>query len=278
MSSVSALAPAIRSILMDPGTDLSSVSAKRVRKQLVSRRKLAISEDFVQEHKEEIDELIGRVFETVSVERGGVDAAPSPPSSSQQRTDEVVSSPAKRKRGHSNEYEDGTEMEDDTIPAKKPKAKSRSLTDEELARQLSVELNSNPSRRSGGKPAGRSPKKVKKSRDTIDDDSDALSDGSDGGRPAKKKSSWGKKKSTNGTSTGGGAKGGYQKELILSQELGDVCHTDRLSRPQVVKRLWEYIREHKLQNPENRKKILCDTKLRAVFKQDSVDMFTMNNY
>ena len=49
-----------------------------------------------------------------------------------------------------------------------------------------------------------------------------------------------------------------------------------MSRPQVVKKLWEYIRRHELQNPLNRKEIICDDALRAVFAVDKIDMFRMN--
>lgn len=51
---------------------------------------------------------------------------------------------------------------------------------------------------------------------------------------------------------------------------------ERLSRPQVVKKLWEYIRQHELQNPSNKKEIICDDALRAVFAVDKIDMFRMN--
>ena len=49
-----------------------------------------------------------------------------------------------------------------------------------------------------------------------------------------------------------------------------------MSRPQVVKRLWEYIKEHNLQDPMDKRSIICDDKLRAVFNRDRVDMFKMN--
>lgn len=51
---------------------------------------------------------------------------------------------------------------------------------------------------------------------------------------------------------------------------------EKLSRPQVVKKLWEYIRQHGLQNPSNKKEIICDDALRAVFAVDKIDMFRMN--
>jgi upstream activation factor subunit UAF30 len=55
-----------------------------------------------------------------------------------------------------------------------------------------------------------------------------------------------------------------------------VVGTDKLSRPQVVKQLWVYIRGHQLQNPENKREILCDDKFRAVFNTDKIDQFKMN--
>lgn len=50
----------------------------------------------------------------------------------------------------------------------------------------------------------------------------------------------------------------------------------KLSRPQVVKQLWVYIKGNTLQNPENKREILCDDKLRLVFNVDKIDMFKMN--
>ena len=44
----------------------------------------------------------------------------------------------------------------------------------------------------------------------------------------------------------------------------------------VVKKLWEYIKSNDLQNPKDRREILCDDKLRALFGLDSVKMFQMN--
>lgn len=49
-----------------------------------------------------------------------------------------------------------------------------------------------------------------------------------------------------------------------------------MSRPQTVKRIWVYIKENKLQDPNDGRHIICDDKLRAVFKTDKVHMFTMN--
>lgn len=50
----------------------------------------------------------------------------------------------------------------------------------------------------------------------------------------------------------------------------------QLSRPQVVKKIWEYIKANELQDPSDKRQILCDEKLQSVFKTDKVHMFTMN--
>lgn len=50
----------------------------------------------------------------------------------------------------------------------------------------------------------------------------------------------------------------------------------QLSRPQVVKKLWEHIKGNDLQDPENKRQILCDDKMQAIFKVPKVDMFQMN--
>jgi chromatin remodeling complex protein RSC6 len=55
-----------------------------------------------------------------------------------------------------------------------------------------------------------------------------------------------------------------------------VVGVDKLSRPQVVKKLWEYIHGHALQNPSNKREIICDDAMRAVFATDKIDMFRMN--
>jgi upstream activation factor subunit UAF30 len=47
------------------------------------------------------------------------------------------------------------------------------------------------------------------------------------------------------------------------------------SRPDIVKIVWEYIKEKDLQDPKNRRNILADDKLRLIFTFP-LNMFTMN--
>ena len=44
---------------------------------------------------------------------------------------------------------------------------------------------------------------------------------------------------------------------------------------QVVKRLWEYIKAHDLQNPKDKRKIVLDERLRTLFKPP-LNMLNMN--
>lgn len=66
--------------------------------------------------------------------------------------------------------------------------------------------------------------------------------------------------------------------LSLSPELASVVGSETMARPQIVKSLWEYIREHDLQDPSNKRHIIFDDKLRSVFQRDSVTMFSMNKF
>jgi len=71
------------------------------------------------------------------------------------------------------------------------------------------------------------------------------------------------------------ANSALMKPLKLSAELEAVIGAGPLSRGEVIKKLWEYIKKHDLQNPENRRNILADEKLKAVFGKDEVTMFEM---
>jgi upstream activation factor subunit UAF30 len=67
--------------------------------------------------------------------------------------------------------------------------------------------------------------------------------------------------------------------LQPSQELAAVVGSAPLPRPEVVSKVWEYIRKHKLQNPQNKREIMADEKLQAVFGgRNKVSMFEMNKY
>ena len=69
-----------------------------------------------------------------------------------------------------------------------------------------------------------------------------------------------------------------QKPLQPSKELAAVVGAEPLPRGAVVSKIWDYIKKHDLQNPENRREILADDTLEAVFGKKKVTMFEMNKY
>ena len=65
------------------------------------------------------------------------------------------------------------------------------------------------------------------------------------------------------------------KPLAVSAELAAVVGQGPLPRSEVVKQLWAYIKKHGLQDPQNKRNIKADDKLRKVFGKDEVNMFEM---
>ncbi|SCU83883.1 LAMI_0C05160g1_1 [Lachancea mirantina] len=66
-----------------------------------------------------------------------------------------------------------------------------------------------------------------------------------------------------------------QRKLQLSPELQQFLGEKQLARTQVVKKVWDHIKEHDLQNPEDRREIICDDAMSQIFGP-KVSMFAMN--
>ncbi|KAL7527058.1 hypothetical protein ACHAWF_002024 [Thalassiosira exigua] len=78
---------------------------------------------------------------------------------------------------------------------------------------------------------------------------------------------------------GGGGGGGLSAEKEISAELADFLQCGRhMARTAIVKSMWDYIKENDLQNPDNKREILLDPRMKAVFGVDSFTMFSMNKY
>jgi chromatin remodeling complex protein RSC6 len=65
------------------------------------------------------------------------------------------------------------------------------------------------------------------------------------------------------------------KPMTLSPELEAVIGKGPLSRGEVVKKIWDYIKKHDLQNPANKRNIFADDKLMPLFGKKEVTMFEM---
>jgi len=203
----STLEPQIHQILSAPGTDLATISAKRVRRQLLEVDP-ALTADFLKENKEGVDFVISKVFEKVSK---GINVGSSEEMEGPETVTQEGEESKKRKQDYDsrNGGEEEDEEDEDGTPSLKraKKARKKELSDAELARKLSNEINGR-SRRATNK--GRSssngtPKKggrTRKSAATVDSDESSDEDG--GKKPSKRKSG-----------RTGAAKGGFAKEYAL---------------------------------------------------------------
>jgi chromatin remodeling complex protein RSC6 len=80
------------------------------------------------------------------------------------------------------------------------------------------------------------------------------------------------------TATPRKAGGGLARPVQPSPELSDIVGKDPLPRSEVVSKVWDHIRKNNLQNPQNKREILADDKLKKIFGKDSCTMFEMNKH
>ncbi|KAL8826168.1 MAG: hypothetical protein Q9170_007507 [Blastenia crenularia] len=170
----------------------------------------------------------------------------------------------------------------DVVDAAQPKKKrKRSPVDEDAAFAAKLQAEENGRARStrGGGPKKAAPVKKKKTpKKKTADRVDAADDSDLDSEPAEKK-----------INRSGGFHVSHnfraklavadlkQKPLTLSAPLSALLDGElQLSRPQTVKRIWKYVRKHDLQEPSDKRWIRCDDALKAVFKTERVNMFTMN--
>ena len=67
-----------------------------------------------------------------------------------------------------------------------------------------------------------------------------------------------------------------RKPMQLSADLEAVIGKGPMSRGEVVKQIWVYIKKHDLQNPSNKRNIIADEKLLPLFGgKKEVTMFEM---
>ncbi|KAI8935937.1 hypothetical protein NX059_007444 [Plenodomus lindquistii] len=248
-------------------SDINTISAKRIRKALQERVDSDLSEQ-----KDQITALILRRFDKFNAEQNG-SSEPSEPSdpipsvengTKASNGDTSDHSTLKRSPGDDSAL---SELDDAPRPNKKVK-KSRAVAEDDdaaFAARLQAEENArlrstrggNTKRRAAPKKAEKKTKKKSATRVKDEDDSNANSDSG-----AEKKSP--------------SRKGGFHKPMALSPALSELLGETQLSRPQTVKKIWEYVKQRDLQDPADKRQIRCDDAMRAVFKQDRVHMFTMN--
>lgn len=67
----------------------------------------------------------------------------------------------------------------------------------------------------------------------------------------------------------------FMKPLTPSAHLAAVVGATPMPRTEVVKKLWEYIKTHNLQDAANKRMINADDKLEPIFGKAQVSMFEM---
>jgi len=68
----------------------------------------------------------------------------------------------------------------------------------------------------------------------------------------------------------------FMKPVQPDAKLAAVIGSEPVSRTDITRKLWDYIRSHNLQDPENKTFIRADDKLKEVFNgKDRVSMFEM---
>jgi len=260
----------IQDILKD--ADLDNTSAKKVRMQLQEKLDCDLTE-----RKKEVDELVMEVIdeqtqddEEEEQEEESESEEDSPPKKkkavAKRKTKKAESESGSEYSAEASDDDDddeeaapsdggGSDYEPDEpvrIGRGKPtksKAKGRRNSDDE----------SSGEEWSGARKKGGVKGRKKRAGDSSDDDSDYE-------KPKKKRKA------------GGGGGGGYTAPVKLSENLADIVGGDEMPRHEVVKRMWAYIKDNKLQDPKNKQFIKCDEKLSKVIPTKKFRGFGMVKY
>lgn len=198
---------------------MTTISAKRVRRALLELDS-TLTPEFLKENKEDVDKIIGVVFEEIQEQAtGGCEEV-------REESENAVRDSRKRKQEEeppTEEWRQKQEEKDDSPPTKKAKKAVKNGNelsgDAELARQLSSQINARSTRGAGKSRAlNGTPKKgarqKKKSAAMVYSDDESDEEGSQKTKKPRKKPAGEKKE-------GGTAKGGFAKEYALRYHIED---------------------------------------------------------
>ncbi|RGB25870.1 hypothetical protein C1646_722639 [Rhizophagus diaphanus] len=264
---ISKFVPTIKKILLD--SDPYEITARDVRMKLQQEFKVDLTP-----RKLEVQHLIDRCYDDLDI---GVEEVEEPIEPKVSKKQKKISNSEKKSTLHNKPSKkssrgrppkktresDYSSLEDDSPPQKKKrgrKPKSSSVkaesSDAEFERKFEEELlNESNGKKSKSKNNSTSKKKSNKRKKRDDEEQD-------GEEPKKRK-----KGNT-----------GIHKPLILSSVLAEFLQAEEMSRLEVVKRLWAYIKENELQDPNDKRYIVCDERLMTIFQQNRIHSFTMNKF
>ncbi|MCJ1339968.1 hypothetical protein MMC09_005261 [Bachmanniomyces sp. S44760] len=245
-------------------SDLNTISEKRIRKGLQQ----AVEYDITPQ-KTAIKTLIMSRFDKFIAEKSAASVTNGHTVPVKTETTKIKgnssSPPPKKEPKRNSDDDDLSDVPNYPPPKKKRKVEAPIDDDAAFAARLQAEENIRARNTRGGANRRTGPikkKKIQKKKSSTkikaEDDSDVDGSGSE------------KERKVNRT-------GGFHKPLNLSPPLSALLDGEiQLSRPQTVKRIWAYVKERGLQDPNDKRQIRCDEAMRAVFKSDKVHMFTMN--
>ena len=71
------------------------------------------------------------------------------------------------------------------------------------------------------------------------------------------------------------ARGGIAQTVQPDEKLAAIVGSGPVTRAELTKKVWDYIKANGLQDAKDRRAINADDKLRAIFGRDQVSMFEM---
>lgn len=221
----------IEEILKD--ADLDNTSAKKVRLQLQEKLECDLTE-----RKKEVDALVMEVID-------------------EQTQDEAEDE---------EEDEDEEELEEEEKPRKKSVAKKRA-GDSDSDSDYEEHSDGGGSDYEPDEPVKIQKRSAPKKKKKFGSDNE--SSGEEWGSKSKSKKVSKKKKKNSSDSEEEKPKkkrksGGYTAPVKLSADLADIVGGDVMPRHEVVKKMWQYIKDNQLQDPKNKQMIKCDDKLSKI--------------
>ncbi|EGG08008.1 uncharacterized protein MELLADRAFT_77485 [Melampsora larici-populina 98AG31] len=263
MSLPSTLAIEVRSYLNQPDVDLQLVSAKQIRRHLTT---IFPSLD-TKLYKTEIDGISIPIFHEVQREiaegQNGI-------KKEEAEEEELPLTPNSAPALGPDSY--GLSLPSGGIPGGNQRSQSQS----QEVLSYSIPRSSQPIKPSSkSKPTPiKSQSRKRKSAAFVESEDDEpkpkLNEGSKPKKPRKPRAPKSESAEPNSSNKG------IHKEMNCSPALGDLIGVLTCSRPQVVKKIWEHIKANDLQDPKDKRQIICDEKMKAVFNVKTVHMFTMN--
>ncbi|CAI9733095.1 upstream activation factor subunit spp27 [Octopus vulgaris] len=279
----------IREILK--GADLSSLSAKKVRRKLEEKFGADLTD-----RKKEIDKIL---MDLISEDEEEQEADKQEDDDSQQEDEDDDDDGGGDEDEEDEEDGESSSDEADNDSRLSPKGKSTSngLSDQSDDEEDKPSDNSEPESRSMSPPrkksrvkqSSKSKKPVKKTKkdnhgakkkeSELDDEELAKKlqeeENNFRSRPRSVKKTPAPPKKERKQKDGKARVSIYSKPCILSGELAVVMGTDRMARKDVVKSMWKIVKERELEDPKNKQFMICDEQLQKVFGRKRVRTFGM---